>query len=154
MLIRTLLCIATLFGFGTLLYSQSAMPPGRYIDAEDIAGEMAQSMAQRPTFGVSRIDNGDDFDVNMIRRTAPAGAIVHADETEYHFITEGAGVLVTGGVSVRAADGSPANIEGGHAQRVSVGDVVVIPKGTPHQYTAVEGVVTYLEVRLQTEKYD
>ena len=62
-------------------------------------------------------------------------------------------MLVTGGVSVRPADGGSANIEGGLAQRVAVGDMVVIPQGTPHQYTSVEGAVTYLEVRFHTEKY-
>ena len=83
-----------------------------------------------------------------------SGSIVHADATKYHFITEGAGILVTGGISVRPPGGGPANIEGGYAQRVSVGDTIVIPKGTPHKYTSVEGVVTYLEVRLRTEKYN
>lgn len=154
MLIRIITIAAVLFGFGSLIYSQSAMPPGRYIAASDVADDLASSLEQRPTFGVSRMDNGEDFDINMISRTAPAGAIIHADATEYHYITAGAGVLVTGGVSVRAAEGEPANIEGGRAQRVSVGDTVVIPQGTPHQYTSVEGVVTYLEVRFHTEKYD
>ena len=138
---------------GSVIYSQTAVPPGRYVTVDDIAAAMAISLAERPTFGVSRIDNGDDFDINLISRTAPAGAIIHADATEYHYIAEGAGVLVTGGISVRPAGGGPANIEGGYAQRVSVGDLVVIPQGTPHQYTSVEDVVSYLEVRFQTSKY-
>ena len=152
-LIKVLATTSILFGFGSLIYSQSAMPPGRYIDNDDTAGALANSLADRPSFGVSRIDNGDDFDINLISRTTGAGAIIHPDATEYHYITEGAGVLVTGGVSVRPADGGSANIEGGLAQRVTVGDMVVIPQGTPHQYTSVEGVVTYLEVRFHTEKY-
>ena len=36
---------------------------------------------------------------------------------------------------------------------VSVGDAILIPEGTPHQYTAVEGVVGYLEVRFKTAQY-
>ncbi|NKB33227.1 MAG: hypothetical protein GKR91_09020 [Pseudomonadales bacterium] len=153
MMIRLFTVFAVLFGFGSLIYSQSAMPPGRYIDADDISSALASSLADRPSLGVSGIDSGDDFAVNLIRRTTGAGAIIHADATEYHFITEGAGVLVTGGVSVRPAGGGSANIEGGHAQRVTVGDTIVIPQGTPHQYTSVEGVVTYLEVRFHTGKY-
>lgn len=151
---RVITLVAVVFGFGSIIYSQSAIPPGRYIDVDDITGDLASSMADRPTFGVSRIDNGEDFDINLIRRTSAAGAIIHPDATEYHYITEGAGVLVTGGISVRPAEGGPANIEGGLALRVAPGDMVVIPQGTPHQYTSVEGVVTYLEVRFHTEKYD
>jgi mannose-6-phosphate isomerase-like protein (cupin superfamily) len=152
-MIRVFAIAAVIAGFGSIIYSQSAMPGGRYVNADEIAAAMASALAERPTFGVSRIDAGDDFAVNLIRRTVPAGAIIHADATEYHYITEGAGVLVTGGASVRPDGGGPANIEGGHAQRVSVGDTVVIPQGTPHQYTSVEGGVTYLEVRFQTSKY-
>jgi len=33
------------------------------------------------------------------------------------------------------------------ARRVTAGDVVLIDEGTPHQYTAIESVVVYLEVR-------
>ena len=153
MLIRIITVVAVLCGFVSLINSQSAMPPGRYVEADDIASALASSLEQRANFGVSRIDNGDDFDVNLIRRTAPAGSIIHSDATEYHYITKGAGILVTGGVSVRPPGGGQANIEGGYAKRVSVGDTIVIPQGTPHQYTSVEGVVTYLEVRFKTAKY-
>ncbi len=38
--------------------------------------------------------------------------------------------------------------DGGYwARRVTKGDAILIPEGTPHQYTAVEGSITYLEVR-------
>jgi len=55
--------------------------------------------------------------------------------------------LVTGGIVVRPEAGGPGNIEGGLARRVVAGDAILIPEGTPHQYTAVVGSVTYLEVR-------
>jgi mannose-6-phosphate isomerase-like protein (cupin superfamily) len=97
--------------------------------------------------GVSTITTTDQYRINLITRTEPAGAIVHVPGTELHYILEGAGTLVTGGVVVRSAEGAPGTIEGGVAQRVSKGDAVLIPEGTPHQYTAVEGAVTYLEVR-------
>ena len=96
--------------------------------------------------GVSNISNGDDYRINVIHRTAAAGPIVHEVGTELHFITDGAGTLHTGGYIVRPEDGR-AYIEEGLARRVSEGDAILIPEGTPHQYTAVEGSVTYLEVR-------
>ena len=48
---------------------------------------------------------------------------------------------------MRPSEGAPGTIEGGVAQRVTKGDAILVPEGTPHQYTAVEGSVTYLEVR-------
>ena len=32
-------------------------------------------------------------------------------------------------------------------REVSVGDVVIIPAGTPHWYSDIDGSVTYLEIR-------
>ncbi len=136
-----------------LVSAQTSMPPAIYVKAASIGTELAGSFEQRPTLGIGTINRGDDYNINLIRRTSPAGAITHDDGTELHYITEGAGVLVTGGVSVRPAGGGPADIEGGFSQRVSVGDAILIPEGTPHQYTAVEGVVGYLEVRFKTAQY-
>ncbi len=142
-----------IFAFATLGYAQSAMPPAAYVSANDIVLTLATSMEQRPALGVGTIVSGDDFNINFIRRNAQAGAIIHEQGTELHYITEGAGILVTGGRSIRPPGGGSANIEGGSAQRVTVGDAILIPAGTPHQYTAVEGVVGYLEVRFKAAQY-
>jgi len=129
------------------LAGQSPMPAGHYTSADDIARALEQSAADRPAMAVGRITNTDDYRINVIRRTDAAGAIVHDVGTELHYITDGAGTLVTGGVIVRPADGGRATIQGGTPQRVSPGDAVLIPEGTPHWYSDVEGSVTYLEVR-------
>jgi mannose-6-phosphate isomerase-like protein (cupin superfamily) len=95
----------------------------------------------------SRVQIGDHYRINLIRRTEAAGAIVHQRGTELHYVTDGAGTLVTGGLVVRPAGGGQGTIEGGLARHVTAGDAILIPEGTPHQYTAVNGSITYLEVR-------
>jgi len=150
---KMLIAVCTIGVLASYVYAQSAMPPAMVVTAAEIGASMASSLQQRPGFGVGTINSGEDYNINLIRRTMPAGAIVHEAGTELHYITEGAGILVTGGISVRPSDGGPASIEGGHAQRVSVGDAILIPAGTPHQYTGVEGVVTYLEVRFVSAQY-
>lgn len=136
-----------LFSVCTLAIAQTVMPPALYIEADDIQSALKKSATERENMAVGTITRGDDYAINLIRRTAAAGAIVHEVGTELHFITEGAGTLVTGGIVVRLTDGGRANIEQGLARRVTVGDAVLIPEGTPHQYTAVEGSISYLEVR-------
>ena len=148
-----LFAIGLLLGSTLIVLAQEAMPPAMYFDSHDIGTDLAASLSQRPNLGIGSISSGEDYNINMIRRNAPAGAIVHLDGTEIHYIVEGAGILTTGGIAVRAQSGGSANIEGGYSQRVVVGDLVLIPRGTPHQYTAVEGVVGYLEVRFSTEEY-
>ncbi|MEX0962897.1 MAG: hypothetical protein WDZ52_02495 [Pseudohongiellaceae bacterium] len=141
-----ILFAALSFAF-SLAVAQSPVPPASYFKAEDIQQALQRSAAERPGMAVGNIQNGDDFRINLIRRTEAAGAIVHEVGTELHYITEGAGILVTGGVINRPADGGRATIIGGHSQRVTVGDAVLVPVGTPHWYTSVETSITYLEVR-------
>ncbi len=141
------------FSISVVVWAQDAMPPATYFASDDIGTDLAASLLERPNLGIGVISVGEDYNIHMIRRNAPAGAIVHPDGTELHYIVEGAGTLTTGGVAVRPQVGGPASIEGGYSQRVTVGDLVLIPRGTPHQYTAVEGVVGYLEVRFRTSEY-
>ena len=151
---KFLLVLIFLCGAGMAIMAEEAMPPAAYYDSSEIGKDLGVSLSQRPNFGVGRINSGGDYAINMIRRTAPAGAIVHEDAAEIHYVVEGAGVLTTGGVAVKPEGNGVvfANIKGGYSQRVSVGDLIFIPMGTPHQYTSVEGVVGYLEVRFETRE--
>ncbi len=40
-------------------------------------------------------------------------------------------------------------IEGGEARRLSAGDVVVVPRGTPHWFREVETPMTYYVVKVR-----
>ena len=96
---------------------------------------------------------GEKFQANVVTRTKPQGGGAHELGTEVHHILEGSGTLVTGGRVVRGSGaGALSTIEGGHSQRVSVGDVVLIPANTPHWYQNVEGTIRYLEVRFELPK--
>jgi len=141
-----ILSAALAISLGAAIAAQSPMPPGQFTSAGEFATAIQQSAGDRPGMAVGRMSNTDDYRINMIHRTQAAGAIIHEVGTELHYITDGAGTLVTGGVIVRPDGGRPV-IEGGKAQRVTVGDALLIPEGTPHWYSEVEGSVTYLEVR-------
>ncbi|NQV70494.1 MAG: hypothetical protein HQ498_10755 [Pseudohongiella sp.] len=136
-----------LLAFATVVSAQTPVAPALYMKAGDIALALEKAAAERPAMAVSTITTSEEYRINLIRRTEAAGAIVHQRGTELHFITEGAGTIVTGGIVVRPADGGQATIEDGLAVRVSKGDAVLIPEGTPHWYSAVEGAISYLEVR-------
>lgn len=93
------------------------------------------------------ISNTDQYRINMVHRTRPAGAIAHTVGTEVHHIIEGSATLVTGGTIVKGATPNQATIQGGVSRRVTRGDVVLVPENTPHWYKDIEGQITYLEVR-------
>jgi mannose-6-phosphate isomerase-like protein (cupin superfamily) len=106
-----------------------------------------QTAIDRAGMTTGPIANTDQYRVNLIRRVKPAAALAHPGNTELHYITEGAGTLVTGGTIVRPAGGGSATIQNGETRRVTKGDVILVPADTPHWYKDIEGSITYLEVR-------
>ncbi len=128
-----------------------APPPGSaatYKSAESLAAALK---AAKPTAGgmtTSAVSITDQYRVNIVKRAQAAGAVAHPGNTELHYIIEGSGTIVTGGRIAGGANGTSATIEGGVAQRVKPGDVVVVPAGSAHWYSTIDGAsITYLEVR-------
>ena len=106
--------------------------------------------------------------VGVLHRAAKAKqtAISHAQVTEVYHIIDGAGTFVTGGEMLEPtpspSDGntvkvlvgpstSGTSIRGGQSRRVGPGDVIVIPPGVPHWFSAVESDMNYLVVRVDAE---
>jgi mannose-6-phosphate isomerase-like protein (cupin superfamily) len=129
------------------LLAQAPVPPATVVTDAELQAALKKAAGARAGMSTAPIRNTDHYRINIVHRSAPAGAIVHQPGTEVHHIIEGAGTLVTGGTIVRPAGGGPASIQGGETRRVAQGDVVLIPEATPHWYKDVEGVITYLEVR-------
>ena len=131
-----------------LLAAAQAVPPGTYASGADL--EKALKDQPAAPMVVARIETTDLTRVNLIHRTVPQNAIVHATGWEVHHIVGGSGTIVTGGTLVRSVDGRGgrvATIADGESRRVSTGDVIIVPAGTPHWYSQIDGSVTYLEIR-------
>ena len=83
-----------------------------------------------------------EYKVHASRRTGPGLIEVHAYETDIVYVLEGEATFVTGG---RLLDGkviAPGEIrgsqlEGGNVQQLAPGDVVVVPRGTPHWFREI-----------------
>ena len=92
---------------------------------------------------------------------------MHFKVSEIYHVIDGGATLVTGGTlvnakprpadseSVKFEDGpgeSGSGIQGGTSQQIKAGDVVVIPAGVPHWFSAIEGSITYVVVRVDPER--
>ena len=88
-------------------------------------------------------------------------AVMHETRvTEVYQMLEGAGTLVTGGKLVDQDKGTTggvgktfrgSRIDGGVTRRVTKGDIVIIPAGTPHWWSELDGDITYLIIRPDPE---
>ena len=128
--------------------------PAIYKANADLQAVLAKAMAGTTEMVTSPVANTDQYRVNIVHRQKPAGAIAHPGNTELHYIVEGSGTVVTGGRIIRApgAPAGSATIEGGETRKVSKGDVIIVPEGSPHWYSQVDGRITYLEVRFVAPK--
>lgn len=165
------------FGLSALLLggAQAGSPPSGavYVGAEQLRAAVAQSVqsgARGSDTPLRTIDlSGPHVGVGVVYRAqgaSPSGSSSHDKVTEVYQIVAGSGTLVTGGEIVnpqrRAAGGelvgqvngpgvSGTAILGGVSQRVSRGDMIVIPAGTPHWFSQVDEAITCSVVRVDPE---
>jgi mannose-6-phosphate isomerase-like protein (cupin superfamily) len=168
-LAMTLAASGLLLGFTA---SQSGMPPRTATDVT--RAELTKVLAQIPADNVSDqqlrvVDIGKyNVAVGVLHRSAKAKqtAIAHAQVTEVYHIIDGSGTFVTGGTMEGATEADPkgntvkvlvgpsttgASIANGQSRRVGPGDVIVIPPGVAHWFSAMESDMNYLVVRVDAD---
>jgi len=96
--------------------------------------------------------SGSDHIVSMSRRDKGGQSEVHDTETDVFYIMEGSATFITGGTVVDGKTTAPGQIRGsgitgGKTHMLSKGDVIVIPKGTPHWFKEVPEIVVYFVVK-------
>jgi glc operon protein GlcG len=95
----------------------------------------------------------NDYKVHASHREKPGEAEIHEGETDVIYMLEGAATFVTGGEIVDGRSTGPgeirgASIDGGTVRKLSKGDVIIVPKGTPHWFKEVQGMVNYYVVKV------
>jgi len=145
------------------------------------AAEMAAAVERNGTAAVDDavlrvVPVGTDYNVgvSVVRRSqvdgrTPPDAIVHDAITEIYQVTEGSGVLVTGG-TIESATQLPADnpvvreligpssvgkvIRGGTLRRVGPGDIVIIPPHTAHGFVEISTErIVYTLIRVDSQRF-
>jgi mannose-6-phosphate isomerase-like protein (cupin superfamily) len=132
----------------------AASEPAVYKTSAELMARLGERAKETPApemMAANVKSNGDKYMINVVRRTKPQGAIAHAVGSEIHSIIDGSATLVTGGTIVRPSsnpeDRGRGTIQNGVTRKVRKGDIIMVPPGTPHWYQAIDGMVTYLEIR-------
>lgn len=143
----------------------SATTSSVYISAEEIAKTLQQSIANnvidQPIKAMDvTTPAAHRASLALLRRTKPeATALIHDRVTEIYQIVEGAGTIVTGGALMNAKETDLTRLnagpsrtgvhQGGDSRRVGPRDVIIIPAGTAHRFSALDGPITYLVYRFE-----
>jgi mannose-6-phosphate isomerase-like protein (cupin superfamily) len=159
-----------------LLFAQTAVNPIPAIDVKssDIQTVLKRVMANLTTpvsdTPVRTVDaGGHNIGIGVVYRPkgAKGGSASHDKVSEVYQVLDGSGTLVTGGTIVnpqRRASGreevtqingpgvSGTAIDGGVSRRITKGDMVIIPAGTPHWFSEVQESLTYTIVRIDPSR--
>jgi len=92
-----------------------------------------------------RMIEGGKFNVNIRRITNAETALIHPKTVDVWVVLDGGGTITTGG---KVESGK---IVGGQSHALKVGDVEFIPAGLPHGVSGVNGNITWLNVRWDTD---
>jgi mannose-6-phosphate isomerase-like protein (cupin superfamily) len=97
--------------------------------------------------------SASDLTVSGSHREKPGQVEVHDKETDIFYMVDGEATLVTGGTVVglkttRPGQSIGTDIKGGETHKLTKGDVLVIPAGTPHWFKEVPKSVSYYVVKV------
>jgi glc operon protein GlcG len=110
-----------------------------FIDPKNVSAAFAKGMPLLETAG---------YKVHASRRVEPGQAEIHTLDTDVIYVVDGSATLVTGGKAIDTKEIGPheirgTKIEGGQEHQITKGEVIIIPNGVPHQFTAVTGELHY-----------
>jgi len=92
-----------------------------------------------------RMLEGGKYNVNVRRITNAETALVHPKTIDLWVILEGSGTLTTGGTIQNG------KIVGGQSHTIKAGDVEFIPPTVAHGVSGVQGSLTWLNIRWDTD---
>ena len=98
--------------------------------------------------------NGENYMVHASRREKAGLSEVHELDTDIIYVLDGTATFVTGGKSVdpkmtAANEFRGSMIDGGETRQLKKGDVIIVPKGTPHWFKQVDGAFLYYVVKVR-----
>jgi len=122
----------------------ASTPPAKtgqatFIDPKNVSTAFAKGMPLLETAG---------YKVHASRRVEAGQAEIHTLDTDVIYVVDGSATLVTGGKAIDTREIAPnelrgTKIEGGQEHQITKGEVIIIPNGVPHQFTAVTGELHY-----------
>ena len=97
---------------------------------------------------------GQNYMVNTSLRIKKGESEIHRDDTDIMYVLQGTAKFVTGGDSmdlrqISLGEFRGKGISGGKTHRLKKGDVIVVPKNTPHWFKEVSGTFLYYVVKVR-----
>jgi quercetin dioxygenase-like cupin family protein len=141
--IAIIVVVTAAFGLGLgLPHANSGVT---YIPAEQVTAAFAKGAV---------LVNQENYMVHASRRDTEGQVEVHTKDADIIYMLEGSTTFVTGGTVVDGNTTAPdeirgSSVRGGETRTLTKGDVIIVPKGTPHWFKEISGTVLYYVVKVR-----
>jgi len=134
--------------FTASLSGEAAQPGVSFWKSDDVKAAFTKGSV---LFGG---EDGRNYMVHASHREGPGMAEVHELDTDIIYVLDGSATFVTGGTVEGGKTTAPdeirgASIRNGDVRRISKGDVLIVPAGTPHWFKDVSGPLNYYVVKVR-----
>jgi mannose-6-phosphate isomerase-like protein (cupin superfamily) len=145
-MMKKLFLLAALLAFAAPAAAQEGAPraPKLFASAAEVDAAIARARARHKGGNtVEILANTGIYTWQLEYRTTTTPPSVHKSQAELIYVADGGCTLIMGGKLVNPKDNG-ANlagtaVEGGTPHKVSKGDYILVPAGTPHWYTDPQG---------------
>ena len=116
-----------------------------------LKAQPAQPLRSAPMFTMP------GYRVSVEYRTGVAPAAIHETEAEFFTVIDGSATFVIGGQLTEPKRQNAQNLQGtgitgGTSRKVSKGDFMLVPAGSPHGFSSVDGTITLMSLHLPIQK--
>ena len=140
--------MAALVAFSVSAAAQTAEKAGTVLPAQEVKAQIDKLVPEAKTKGSSgsTMATTGNLALKLSIRTTSGGGEIHAHYDDLMIVQQGSATLITGGTIVDAKTGTDGethgpSIQGGKSQTITVGDVVIVPAGVPHQLLIPAGTL-------------
>jgi mannose-6-phosphate isomerase-like protein (cupin superfamily) len=145
-----------LMGLGTCADDPAGFVLFKASDMKAVEKQLAQKLTPQKT-ATQQFNNFGTHSVMMSHLEASGVAEIHETLTDVFIIQNGEATLTVGGKVIDGKVSAPGeirgtSIEGGVTKKLSAGDIVNIPAGTPHHTQVASGQqVTYMVIKVRAK---
>jgi glc operon protein GlcG len=98
--------------------------------------------------------DGRNYMVHASRREKPGQAEIHTRDADVIHVLQGSATFITGGEAIDAKTTAPDELRGtsirnGQTRQIAKGDVIIVPRGVPHQFLEVTNPFLYYVVKVR-----
>lgn len=143
---KRILLIAALLYVAGPAFAQTPPPTKLYASAAEVEQAMAKAAAEHKgdnTNTVEVLATVGPYPVELEYRTGNTAPSVHTAQAELIYVVDGGCTMIMGGTLVNprpnGANVSGTSVTGGSPRKLAKGDYILVPPGTPHWVTDVQG---------------